>query len=404
MTPDEGLRMNPSDIASNSLAAADLGFDPDRLQRIRTRVERDIEAGRYDGARILAARRGTPVLDLTLGHADRASGRPLAADSVFSIMSISKVMTAVALMQCVERGDLSLLTPVSALIPEFAQRGKGLVTVGQVLKHMAGLGMGQAPMPLDELGTLSKSIAVICAQALESTPGEQVSYSAMMGYTVLGEIIRRLDAKGRTLRQIMREDVFQPLGMVDTSFGLSPAIGERRVPVVVRDTDSPELNPAFQTARDKAAREDSELPSGGATFSTAQDVLRFAEALRNGGALGDQRVLSPATVHLMTRNHTGSMPNSMMNSSRALHGMPAFPAFLGLGVFLRGEGLFPSHMPSLASPGTFGGWGLGSMGFWVDPERELSFVMLTSGLMERIRNLLRFQGIGDMLLASLVRP
>ena len=92
----------------------------------------------------------------------------------------------------------------------------------------------------------------------------------------------------------------------------------------------------------------------------------------------------------------------MMNSSRALHGMAAFPAFLGLGLFLRGTGIFPSHMASLASPSTFGGWGLGSMGFWVDPEREVTFVMLTSGIMERIRNLLRFQRIGDMVLSSLV--
>jgi CubicO group peptidase (beta-lactamase class C family) len=92
----------------------------------------------------------------------------------------------------------------------------------------------------------------------------------------------------------------------------------------------------------------------------------------------------------------------MFNASRALHGMAPFPAFLGLGTFLRGEGIFPSHIAMLASPGSFGGWGLGSMGFWVDPERELSFVALTTGIIERIRNLLRFQAIGDMVLASIV--
>ena len=133
----------------------------------------------------------------------------------------------------------------------------------------------------------------------------------------------------------------------------------------------------------------------------SEDGVSLSEALRLGGALGERRVLSPAMVAYMRQNHTGERPNGMMTSSRALHGMPAFPAYLGLGLFLRGSGVFPSHMPTLASSGTFGGWGLGSMGFWVDPEREVSFVMLTAGIMERIRNLLRFQRIGDMVLASL---
>jgi CubicO group peptidase (beta-lactamase class C family) len=383
-------------------AAAGLGFDPAALARVAPRVATDIEASKYDGARILVARRGTPVLDLTLGYAERDSDRMLKPDAVFSIMSISKVMTAVALLRCVERGEVSLLTPVSHVIPEFARRGKERVTIGQVLTHTAGLGMAQAPLPVDQLGDLQKAVAAICELPLESTPGEIVSYSAMMGFTLLAEVVRRLDAAKRPFRTIMAQDIFQPLGMDDSAFGLPARLAQRRVPVVVRDTDAPELNRAFLAARDKGVTETTELASGGATFSTAPDLVRFAEMLRNGGALDGKRILSPAMVQAMTQNQTGDKPNSMMNSSRALHGMAPFPAFLGLGTFLRGVGIFPSHMATLASPGTFGGWGLGSMGFWVDPERELTFVALTSGVMERIRNLLRFQALGDMVLASLV--
>lgn len=396
--------MNVADKEALAVAAVEMGFDPQALQRVEARVRRDIEGERYDGARILVARRGVPVLDLTLGYAERETARMLEPDAVFSIMSISKVMTAVALLQCVERGDLSLLTPVSQVIPEFAQRGKALVTVGQILTHTAGLGMAQAPLPVDQLGQLEKSVAAICAMPLESSPGETVSYSAMTGYTILGEVIRRLDARGRPLRKILEEDVFLPLGMMDTVWGLRASQQHRRVPVVVRDPDAPELNRKFLADRDRGVVESTELPSGGATFSTAQDILRFGEALRLGGALEGGRVLSPGMVELMTRNQTGDKPNSMMNSSRALHGMAPFPAYLGLGVFLRGEGIFPSHMATLCSPRTFGGWGLGSMGFWVDPEREMTFVALTSGIIERIRNLLRFQALGDMVLASLVKP
>lgn len=396
--------MNHQQWNGSLKAAADMGFDPQALQRVEQRVRQDVDNARYDGARILVARRGVTVLDLTIGYAERETGRAMTEDAVFSVMSISKVMTAVALLQCIERGDLSLLTPVAQIIPEFAQRGKSLVTVGQILTHTAGLGMAQAPLPVDQIGQLEKSVAAICALPLESAPGEIVSYSAMTGYTILGEVIRRLDAKKRPLRKILEEDVFIPLGMKDTVWGLRESLASRRVPVVVRDPDAPELNRKFLSDRDRSVVESTELPSGGATFSTAQDILRFGEALRQGGALDGARVLSPAMVRLMVSNQTGDKPNSMMNSSRALHGMAPFPAYLGLGVFIRGEGIFPSHMATLCSPGTFGGWGLGSTGFWVDPEREITFVALTSGIMERIRNLLRFQAIGDIVLSSLVKP
>jgi CubicO group peptidase (beta-lactamase class C family) len=380
----------------------DVGFDSDRLKRVGERIAADVEAMRYDGARLMVARRGIPVLDLTIGFAERDAKRPMAEDSLFSVMSISKVMTAVALLQKVEQGHVSLLSPVASIIPEFAAREKGRVTINQVLTHTAGMSMGPAPLPVEKLGDLRECARVICGLALESTAGESVAYSASQGFTILGEIVRRVDVQKREFREILRQDVFEPVGMKDTMMGFPPRLASRRVPVVVRDPDAPELNPKFQSDRDKSVTETTELPSGGATFSTAGDILRFAEALRLGGSLGGGRILSPATVQLMRQNHTGDRPNGMMNSSRALHGMAAFPAYLGLGLFLRGTGIFPSHMASLASPSTFGGWGLGSMGFWVDPEREVSFVMLTSGIMERIRNLLRFQRIGDMVLSSLV--
>lgn len=394
--------MNARLTQEQAVRPVEAGFDPERLKRVADRVAADIEAMRYDGARLLVARRGVPVLDLTVGFAERATARPMGRDSLFSIMSISKVLTAVALLQKVERGDVSLLSPVASIIPEFAAREKGRVTINQILTHTAGMGMGPAPLPVEKLGDLRECAKAICALPLESSAGETVSYSASMGFTILGEIIRRVDGGKREYREILKQDIFDPLGMKDTMVGFPSRLAARRVPVVVRDPDAPELNPKFQADRDASVTETTELPSGGATFSTGGDILRFAEALRLGGALDGKRILSPAMVQLMRQNHTGDRPNGMMNSSRALHGMAAFPAYLGLGLFLRGTGIFPSHMASLATPGTFGGWGLGSMGFWVDPEREVSFVMLTSGIMERIRNLLRFQRIGDMVLSSLV--
>lgn len=381
-----------------------MNFDKERLARVTERIAQDIDAERYDGARLLVAHRGETVLDATLGFAHRETRREMRPDSVFSIMSITKVMTAVTVMQAMERGDLSLMTPVAQVIPEFAQFGKERVTVYQLLTHTAGMGMGAAPLPVDQLGDLRKCAAAICALPLDSPPGELVSYSASMGFTILAEMVRRLDREQREFRDILEQDVFVPLGMKDTAMGLAPRLAERRVPVVVRDTHAPELNPKFQADRDAAATAISELPSGGASFASAPDILRFGEAFRRGGALEGGRILSPATIDLMRQNQTGDRPSTMMNPSRAIHGMAPFPAFLGLGLFLRGTGVFPSHMPLLASSETFGGWGLGSMAFWVDPRRELTFVMLTAGVMERISNLLRFQRVGDMVISSIVDP
>lgn len=389
-------------FSNKNIESSNLVFDQNALGRIKDHVLQDINKEKYDGARILVAHKGNVTLDLTLGFADREKKQELKPDAIFSIMSISKVMTAIGLLRCVERGEISLLTPICHVIPEFAMRGKERVTVGQVITHMAGLGMAQPPMPIEDLGTLEKSIAVICQLPLDSSPGETVAYSAMTGFTILAEIVKRLDAKKRPFRKIMQDEVFEPLGMTDTSYGFNSAKASRRVPVIVRDSDAPELNRKFLADRDKAIKEDTELPSGGGTFSTAQDILRLGETLRLGGTYNGHQVLSPLMVHAMTQNQTGDKPNGMMVSSRALHGMAPFPAFLGLGVFVRGEGIFPGHMPFLGSPQTFGGWGLGSMAFWVDPVQEVTFVALTAGIVERIRSHIRFQIIGDMVLSSLV--
>ncbi|MEI6115192.1 MAG: serine hydrolase domain-containing protein [Burkholderiales bacterium] len=380
------------------------GFDPARLERVEQKIRNDIAAGKYDGARILVARRGVPILDVTVGYAERETQQVLKADAVFNLMSIAKVITAVAVMQCFERGDLGLLTKVTDFIPEFAMQGKGQITVAQLLTHTAGLGFAHAPLPVDQLGNLQKVIEAACRVALENVPGEVVSYSASVGFAVLGELVRRVDSRKRSFRQIITEEIFEPLGMRDSSVGIRPDLSSRRVPVVVRDNDAPELNREFTLARDKSITAETEMPAGAATYATGSDLMRFAEMLRGGGQFNGARLLSPATVKLMSANHTGLKPSTQFNPSRALHGLPSFPAYHGLGMFLRGEGINPNHIPVLASSSSYGGMGMGSGCFWVDPQRELSFVGLTSGLLERIRHLVRFQTLGDMVISALVEP
>jgi CubicO group peptidase (beta-lactamase class C family) len=122
-----------------------------------------------------------------------------------------------------------------------------------------------------------------------------------------------------------------------------------------------------------------------------------------GGVLDGKRILSPAMLDLATRNHTGLKPNEMLAYTVASRGWVPFPAWLGLGFFLRGEGLHPHPFGSLASPRTFGGLGAGSSMFWVDPARELACVFLSAGLVtDESRNIDRLQRLSDLAFAALV--
>jgi CubicO group peptidase (beta-lactamase class C family) len=117
--------------------------------------------------------------------------------------------------------------------------------------------------------------------------------------------------------------------------------------------------------------ETTEIPGGGGV-ATAYDVYRWAEMLRRGGELDGVRILSPALLDLATRNHTGSEPNHLFDYMREHRGWDEYPAVLGLGFFLRGEGIFPMPFGITASPRSFGGLGAGSTMFWVDPQRRSS--------------------------------
>ena len=112
------------------------------------------------------------------------------------------------------------------------------------------------------------------------------------------------------------------------------------------------------------------------------------------------RLLSPAIVKLALTNHTGMHSNDLYDYAREMYGWPEWPAFLGLSFFLRGVGTFPTPLGMTTSPNTFAGLGAGSTVFWVDPERDLTFVCFTAGLLEEGASMLRFQRLSDMVVAA----
>src|ERR1700683_926318 len=131
-------------------------------------------------------------------------------------------------------------------------------------------------------------------------------------------------------------------------------------------------------------------------------MYEFAEMLRRGGELDGARILSPATLDLATRNWTGDKPNELYKQLVARRGWGVYPAYIGLGFEMRGETICHHMFGTLTSPRTFGNYGAGSSLFWVDPERQLTFVCLTAGVMNGVDNIDRFQRLSDITVSAAV--
>ncbi len=211
---------------------------------LRGAIGRDVDSGLYDGAVTIVAVGGKVVFDEATGFADRLGGRVMRRDSVFPIFSIAKAISAVAVLQQVERGRVRLNTPVCEIIPEFARRGKQRVTIGHLLCHSGGMPASFPAVPPEKAGDLDAVVAAVCDVGLEAVPGEEVSYSPIMAYAVLGQCVRVLDGGGRRFRDIVGEDVLAPLGMRETSLGLTRALVERAVAPRISDTSPGLFDPS----------------------------------------------------------------------------------------------------------------------------------------------------------------
>jgi CubicO group peptidase (beta-lactamase class C family) len=377
------------------------GFDAARLAHLDDAIAADVAAERYDGCELVVARHGAVAYRAQHGFADRAAGTRVAPGQLFVTMSIGKQLTVALVLRAVERGHFALTTPVADLIPAFATRGKARVTVGHLLTHTGGMpAMLPAGLAPEQVGNLEAVVAATCESLLECRPGTRVVYSVIVGHAVLAELVRRADGGGRSYGRILREDLFEPLGMRDTWLGKPAHVAARLAPVVARDRRPGLFDPAFMEAIGAMVGEDSEIPAGG-YVSSAPDMHRFAEMLRRGGELDGVRILSPGTVALVQENRTGDEVNTLWAYAEAMRGWPPIPADLGYGFFLRGTGSHPTPFGQMASPRTFGGFGAGSSAFWIDPATDVTYAFLSSGLMEDSYSIERHQRLADIVHAAL---
>jgi CubicO group peptidase (beta-lactamase class C family) len=391
----------PIDVSER--AAADAGLDAAALERLNARIEKDVKNGRYLGASILVARGGVVGHRASLGQV--APGRAAADDDVYLMMSLSKSFTAALVLRAIDHGRFTLDTRVAEILPDFGVRGKQRVTVRHLLTHTAGTYAGFAPPPpltmADHVGDLAANVRVISALPAANVPGERVVYNPFASYAILGQLLVETDPQGRSFREIAREDLFEPLGMGDASYGLA-VNAPRRVPVSVPKTEGAVTDNAVMEMLNLVFDEKSEHPAGGA-FGTLEDAFRFAETMRRRGDSGEYRLLSHALFDYACRSHTGDRPNGFWDFDRQARDIPEFPAnFTLLGGYVRGDGHYLSALGHTASARAFGAVGGGSTLWLVDPDRDLTFVFLSAGFLEGLDHFGRLQQVCDLALAAVV--
>jgi CubicO group peptidase (beta-lactamase class C family) len=337
---------------------AELGFDTVLLDRIAPQMQRFVDRGEVSGVVSLVARRGKIAHFSALGLADVESGRPMQPDTIFAIASMTKPITATAVMMLQDEGKLSIDDPVAKYLPEFADvklrdgtAPQRAITLRHLLTHTSGLGGSQ-----QNEGTLAETAAALARRPLDFEPGTRWQYGP--GLSVCGRVVEVVS--GMPLERFLSERLFEPLGMRDTTFLPNDAQRGRLARLYQPGPQGKSLQRADHWLLDLSP-DRSPNPSGG-LFSTADDMARFYQMILDGGRWQGKQILSEKAVRLMTTIHTGDLPTGFTPGNG-----------WGLGWCVVAD---PQGTTRALSPGSYGhGGAFGTQG-WVDPQREMVFVLL----------------------------
>ena len=384
----------------------DLGLSSSRLARIGPFFEEAyVTPGRLPGVLTLVARRGQVASLACVGDRDLAGGRPVEADTIFRMYSMTKPITSVALMTLYEEGRFQLDDPVARFLPELGglrvwEDGTPLsfrtvsaerdITVRDLLTHTAGFTYGfMGRHPLDALyrrrgvegravlaaqeGAPSADLAELVAKLGELpllfSPGSRWSYS--VATDVCGHLVERLS--GQSFDAFLAERILGPLKMVDTGFSVTADQADRLASCYACTPADP-LIEVDAAATSSYRTPPTYLSGGGGLVSTAADYLRFALMLLNGGELDGQRILGRKTVEYMTVNHLPTGGDLASMGQRVFSETTYEGIGFGLGFSVV---LDPVRAAVIGSAGEYAWGGAASTMFWVDPREELVVLLLT---------------------------
>jgi CubicO group peptidase (beta-lactamase class C family) len=378
--------------------ATDRGFDRSRLAAIDELTHRYVDDGRIPCAVTAVIHRGEEVHRDAYGWADCADHKPVTAESIFRIFSMTKPIVSLALMQLYEQGLVLLENAIGRFIPELADldvwdRGEAdkvrtvpaerPVTVHDVLRHTAGFTAGfQVGNPVSGLYrdaglgdlrrprfALAEAMGRLGEIPLVSQPGEEWHYG--MSTDVVGRIVEVIS--GLPLNEYLDRHIFEPLGMVDTGFWVTQDQFDRLTTNYMRTPDERMLRVDVPRT-DRHCIPPAYLSGAGGLLSTLDDYLRFVRMLLGGGALDGTRVIGTKTLEFMGTNHLpgGADLNDLGQDTFAEVAMAGMGFGLGFSVVLD-----PAANGSVGSVGEISWGGAASTIFWVDPVEELAVVFLT---------------------------
>ena len=369
---------------------AQLGFDPQRLQRINNLMENYVASGKTAGMVTLVSRRGEIVHLDSRGYMDIKAQTPMRTDSIFRIYSMTKAITSVAMMTLLEQGFFQLDDVVQRWIPAlkslkvYREDGKldeleTDITIRQLLTHTAGFSYGFEPdlHPVDKLydarwkalkpsDTLEDLLNLMFEVPLIAQPGSRWHYS--IATDICGHLIELIS--GKRLGEYLHETILEPLGMVDTGFELPAEKLDRFTTLYGKAGDDPLA--VLQTP----ASSPYALPvnihyGGGGLVSTASDYLNFAQMMLNGGVLDGSRIIGPKTIDWMTMNQLPEAMLPLRFNGIVPQQLDAYG--FGLGYCINMD---PARAGTLGSQGDYGWGGLADTYCWIDPKEALIGILM----------------------------
>jgi CubicO group peptidase (beta-lactamase class C family) len=327
----------PAAASQATRPASAAGLSPERAARIDRVLQEYTDQNRIPGAVALVLRDGKPVYERAVGWSDKEAGRRMTTDTIFRLASQSKGITSAAIMMLVEDGKINLDEPVGHFIPTFTKTtvavkdGDGIkivpakraITIQDLLTHTAGIsygteshvaalyeakGLGPAAgngwYTADKDEPICDTMERLGTLPFVEQPGEAFVY----GYNtdILGCVIEK--ASGMSFAEFLETRIAGPLGMKDTRFFVKPE-DRSRFAVLYASSDGKYVRaPEGSKGQGHYVEGPRKNYSGGAGLtSTARDYSRFLEMIRNGGRLGDVRIMSPRTVKLMVTNQSGTL-------------------------------------------------------------------------------------------------
>jgi CubicO group peptidase (beta-lactamase class C family) len=370
----------------------DVGLSSAGLAKIDEVLAKAVANGHLPGVSTIIGRHGRIAHRSVMGVKNLADGSPLTSDTIYAIYSMTKPVTAAAMMVLFDAGRWSPDDPIAKHLPEFADvKGPGGATLDhaptmrELMTHTAGFGYGIGLGPHDETDAAYIAAGVwqadgladfarrVASVPLAYQPGSTWRYSLSMD--LQGAIIERLS--GQSLPDFMQEALFEPLGMTDTGFYV-PTAKLPRLATVYHKYFVEELtvldHPSF--ARDPKVVP--KIAAGGAgLYSTVDDYARFAQMLLGKGELGGVRVIQPASVELMTSNH---LPQAIIDKD-IVAGAQKITAGRGYG--FNGAVFYdPKAAGSPVGRGTYQWDGASGVWFWIDPEQDLFYVGMIQRMMQ----------------------